>query len=205
MRRRLVEAAAALLAESGPAALTARKVATAAGTSTMSVYSHVGSMELLVRAVVEEGFRTLEQALLAVEPTDDPLRDVAAQTTAYLRHATSHPDLYAVMFGTFPLGPYRATDPADLKAGRRETLDRIGHNLVRAAAEGRIDKAPESDLAFTWWSAIHGYALLESSGHIHAEPGRVRVLGRLLTALFVGLGDDAERAGTSVREGLAAG
>lgn len=205
MRRRLVDAAAALLAESGPSALTARKVAAAAGTSTMSVYSHVGSMELLVRAVVEEGFRTLEEVLVAVEPSDDPVRDVGAQTAAYLRHATTHPHLYAVMFGTLPLGPYRASDPAELRAGRRETLDRIGHNWVRAVASGRIDEARESDLAFTWWSAIHGYALLESSGHIHAEPGRVRVLERLLTALFVGLGDDPDRAGTSVREGLAAG
>lgn len=202
MRRRLVEAAAALLADSGPGALTARKVAAAAGTSTMSVYTHVGSMELLVRAVVDEGFRTLEAALVAIGATDDPLRDVATQTAAYLRHATAHPDLYAVMFGTLPLGKFRANDPAELQTGRRETLDRIGHNLVRAVDAGRLDPAGESDLAFSWWSAVHGYAVLESSGHIHPVPGRVRVLQRLLVALFVGLGDERESARASVGEGL---
>jgi AcrR family transcriptional regulator len=70
MGRRLVEAAAHVLAGSGPSALSARKVAAAAGTSTMSVYTCFGSMEVLVRAVVEEGFAMLERRLVEVEPTD---------------------------------------------------------------------------------------------------------------------------------------
>ncbi|MFC7451160.1 TetR/AcrR family transcriptional regulator [Rhodococcus daqingensis] len=201
VRRSLVTAAAHLLAENGPTALSARKVANAAGTSTMSVYTRFGSMEALVRAVVDEGFAVLEGGLLAVPTTEDPLRDVAAQTAAYLRFASENAALYAVMFGTVPLGGFRPVTPEELQAGRRETLDRVGANLARAVDTGRLRPAKTSDLAFTWWSAVHGYAMLESSGHIHAEPGRSRVLERLMVALFTGLGDDLDGATGSVRAG----
>lgn len=205
MGRRLVEAAAHLLAEAGPSALSARKVATHAGTSTMSVYTCFGSMEVLVRAVVEEGFAMLERRLVEVAPSDDPVRDVAAQTAAYLAHAREYAELYAVMFGTAPLGQFRLPSPSAEQRGRTQTLDRIAANLGRAVEAGRLRPAAAGDLSFRWWSSIHGYALLETTGFIHEEPGRVRVLEPTLVAFFVGHGDDPGRAEASVREGLGAG
>lgn len=160
----------------------------------MAVYTHFGTMEDLVEAVVLEGFRLLEEGLLEVVPTDDPLADVAAQTRVYVDFAAVHRDLYGVMFGTVPLGHYRRRTPAQLRIGRKETLDRIGANLDRAVEQGRIDQRSSPDLAFLWWSAVHGYTLLETSGHIHAQPGRTRILRPLLVALFIGLGDDPVRA-----------
>jgi AcrR family transcriptional regulator len=205
MGRRLVEAAAHVLAGSGPSALSARKVAAAAGTSTMSVYTCFGSMEVLVRAVVEEGFAMLERRLVEVEPTDDPVRDVAAQTAAYLAHAREYAELYAVMFGTAPLGQFRLPPPTEEQRGRTQTLDRIAANLGRAVEEGRLRRAAAGDLSFQWWSSVHGYALLETTGFIHADPGRSRVLEPVLVAFFVGRGDDLARAEASVGKGLQAG
>lgn len=205
MRRRLVEAAAELVAEEGAATLTVRKVAAAAGTSTMAVYTHFGAMEPLVAAVVAEGFAMLERAFIAVEPTDDPVRDVAAQTAAYLAHAREYAALYAVMFGTAPLGRFQLPPPSNDQRGRAATLDRVAANLGRAVEEGRLLPAAAGDLSFRWWAAVHGYALLESTGFIHGEPGRARVLLPSLVAFFVGHGDDPGRAEASVGEGLRAG
>lgn len=204
MRRRLVDAAAGLLAEGGPATLTVRKVAAAANTSTMAVYTHFGSMEPLVAAVVEEGFAMLERAFVEVVPSDDPVRDVAAQTAAYLEFATEQAALYAVMFGTAPLGRFRLPPPTTDQRGRRQTLDRVAEALGRAHADGRVDEERSADLSFRWWSLVHGYALLEAAGFVLAGPGRVRVLAPGLVAFFVGHGDDAARARASVRSGLAA-
>lgn len=203
MRRRLVDAAAHLLAESGPGALSTRKVATAAGTSTMSVYTAFGSMEELVQGVVDEGFAMLERAFLDTETSDDPLRDVAAQTWAMVEFAGEYAELYAVMFGTAPLGQFRLPPPSTTQRGRSQTLDRVAANLGRAIEEGRLHDASPGDLSFQWWSLVHGYALLEAAGFAAREPGRRRVLVPGLVALFVGLGDDPERAGTSVGSGLA--
>ena len=67
VRVRLLEGAARLLAEEGPAALTLRRVATEADTSTMSVYTHFGSMPDLAEAVVAEGFARLAALLAEVD------------------------------------------------------------------------------------------------------------------------------------------
>ncbi len=58
VRQRLLEAAALLLDEEGPDALTARRLAAAANTSTMAVYTHFGGMPALVKEIVVEGFKT---------------------------------------------------------------------------------------------------------------------------------------------------
>ena len=78
MRRRLLESAAHLLGEEGPSALSARRLAAEAGTSTMAVYTHFGGMPALVRAVVAEGFRRLYERVGAVPLTDDPVHDLHA-------------------------------------------------------------------------------------------------------------------------------
>lgn len=204
MRRRLVEAAAELVAEGGAGTLTVRKVAAAAGTSTMAVYTHFGAMEPLVVAVVEEGFAMLERAFLAVESTDDPIRDVAAQTAAYLAHAREYAALYAVMFGTAPLGRFQLPPPSKDQRGRAATLDRVAAALERAVQAGRLSADRPADLSFRWWTVAHGYAMLVAGGFVLDERGRERVLEPSLVAFFVGHGDDEERARASVGAGLAA-
>src|SRR3989337_3832847 len=76
VRRRLLEAAALLLAEDGPDALTARRLAKAAGTSTMAVYTHFGGMPALVKEIVAEGFARLDEHQATVPHTDDPLAEL---------------------------------------------------------------------------------------------------------------------------------
>lgn len=204
MRHRLIESAAGLLAQKGPGALTARNVASAAGTSTMSVYTYFGSMEHVVRGVVEEGFAMLERALIDVKPSDDAVCDVATQTAALVGFASEYAELYAVMFGTAPLGQFRLPPPSTDQRGRGQTLDRVAANLVRAIADGRLRHARATDVSFQWWSLAHGYAMLVTARYIDIEPGRGRVLEPSLAALFAGLGDDFDRATASVRKGLAA-
>ena len=91
VRRRLLEAAADLLGEEGPAALTARRLAREAGTSTMAVYTHFGGMPALVRAVVADGFAQLHDRVGGVEPSRDTIDDLARAAAAYRVHALSTP------------------------------------------------------------------------------------------------------------------
>ena len=71
----MLQAAIALLDEHGPDALQTRKVASAAGTSTMAVYTHFGGMRALIAEVAEEGVRQFDAAL-AVPQTADPVTDL---------------------------------------------------------------------------------------------------------------------------------
>ncbi|HEU4841752.1 MAG TPA: helix-turn-helix domain-containing protein, partial [Ilumatobacteraceae bacterium] len=60
---RLLEAAARVLAEEGRDAVTARRLATEVGASTMAVYTHFGSMDELLLGLWREGFRRFGAAL----------------------------------------------------------------------------------------------------------------------------------------------
>ncbi len=198
MRQRLTAAAAQLVAAGEAASLSTRRVASVAGTSTMSVYTHFGSMEALARSVVEEGFARLEAHLTAVEPTADPVHDLARQTAAYVAHARENPELYAVMFATAPLAGYRPATSEDLHVGRRETLDRVGATIDRAVAAGRFEAQRGSAPVFRWWTIVHGYVLLEGVGYLARARGPARVLGPLLVDFLVGQGDERPAAERSV-------
>ena len=73
---RLVRGTIGLLAEQGPSAIKARTVASASGLSTMVVYHHFGGIPELIRAVVDHGFKELEQAFSQVPVTEDPVADL---------------------------------------------------------------------------------------------------------------------------------
>lgn len=162
VRSRLLEAAAQLLNEEGPAALTARRLAAEAGTSTMAVYTHFGGMPALVRAVAAEGFAQLYARVDAVEDSDDPLEGLRRMAVAYREHARAHPHMYAVMFGSASLGGYRlAKDERDVG---RPAFEQLASAVERAMAAGALRQDEPRAVAGQLWCALHGYVVLELSG-----------------------------------------
>ncbi|MBL7315069.1 TetR/AcrR family transcriptional regulator, partial [Escherichia coli] len=97
VRDELLHAGVRLLDDHGPDALQTRKVAAAAGTSTMAVYTHFGGMRGLIAAIAEEGLRQFDVAL-TVPQTADPVADLLAIGTAYRRYAIERPHMYRLMF-----------------------------------------------------------------------------------------------------------
>ena len=95
----MLHAAVGLLNEHGPDALQTRKVAGAAGTSTMAVYTYFGGMRGLIAEVAEEGLRQFDAAL-TVPQTADPVADLFAIRDAYRRYAIERPHMYRLMFGS---------------------------------------------------------------------------------------------------------
>lgn len=185
VRRNLLEAAAQLLSEEGPAALSARRLATEASTSTMAVYTQFGGMPALVRELVAEGFARLRERLAAVEHTDDALEDLVRLCRAYRENALEYPHLYAVMFGGASLGGYRLTR-TEMDVGR-DTFTVLAEALDRVMGAGVIPRENSRHLAGQCWSALHGYIMLEIAGIYRAEDGATQqvldpLLSRLLTA-----------------------
>ncbi|MCD4523904.1 TetR/AcrR family transcriptional regulator [Nocardioides sp. cx-173] len=193
VRRRLLEQAAQLLGEEGPAALTTRRLAREAGTSTMAVYTHFGGMPALVRAVVAEGFRRLVARVAEVEPTDDPLDDLRRAAVAYRQHALADPQMYAVMFGSASLGGYRLHDD-ELDIGLA-AFGQLVDLVRRAMAGGRLREDDPAAVAGQFWSALHGYVMLELSGfHQVVEDPEAQLLWPMLAHLVEGLRADGARA-----------
>ena len=186
VRRRLLEGAARVLDEEGPSALSVRRLATEAGTSTMAVYTHFGGMGAVVDAVATEGFQRLIDHVDTVETSDDPVADLLAMAVAYRQNALENQHLYAVMFGAVSVRGLGGHGP-DLEvayAAFRQLADAI----QRAMRAGALRSDNPSAVAAQFWSAIHGYTMLELAGmdQVVADPEH-EVLWRLLSNLLSAL------------------
>jgi AcrR family transcriptional regulator len=192
VRTRLLEAAARLLGEEGPAALSTRRLAAEAETSTMAVYTHFGGMPALVREIVVEGFARLFARVEAVEPSGDPLEDLRRFAVAYRDNALDNPYLYAVMFGSASLGGYRLHDD-DLAIGLG-AFGQLVEATKRAIQAGALRQSDPTALAGQLWVALHGYVLLEHTGYHHVvdDPENEVLWPMLANILFAYLPDPAQ-------------
>lgn len=201
-RRLLLDEAARVLAEEGPAALSARRLVKAVGASTMAVYTHFGSMPGLAREVMREGVARFEGRVAEVEAGDDPVRELVELCRAYQEFARAEPAVYAVMFGGSGTAGFELTDD-DRQMGVR--LLRYPRNAIRrCAAAGRFRAETDADLLVRQvFVQMHGLAQLAHAGYVIGVYGPDDVLAGMLQDFAVAAGDDPERAAASVRSGLA--
>jgi AcrR family transcriptional regulator len=191
-RRRLIEEAARLLGEEGPSALSTRRLAREAGTSTMAVYTHFGGMGPLVSEVAAEGFRRLIARVDEVRPSDDPIDDLRRMAGAYRANALDNRYLYVVMFGSAPLGGYRL-EAGSVAAGA-EAFAQLRDAVERAMTEGALRTGDPAAVAGQFWSALHGYVMLELAGyHQITDDPEHDVLWPMLTHLLTDLSRSATR------------
>ena len=209
-RAKVLDAAMRLLHEDGPDALQVRRIAAEVGSSTMTVYTHFGSMVDLRTAVIQEGLARFAAALDQVGQTDDAIADLFAQGVAYRRFALDDPHLYRMMFGvSTPKSNqqnFRDLTTGDSPSALPEGTTAFGilARLTRRAADDDRVRVPDTGaLAAQIWSAIHGYVLLEMAGFFGDEgKGVMEVLAPLTIMLLVGAGDDRERAESSLRDAI---
>ena len=154
----LLKAASDLLATEGPAALTVRAIAAAAGVSTMNVYSRFGGKDGVVEQLFIEGFHRLGEAMSSTPPSEDPIADIRACGLSYRRFAIDNPTLYAVMFDRV-VPDFRPSVDAQLFAGA--TLDLLALRLERAMTAGALRHGDPQQTAALVWATCHGVVSLE--------------------------------------------
>jgi AcrR family transcriptional regulator len=191
-----MEAAAKLIAESGPAGLSTRGLAAEAGTSTMAVYTYFGSMSELVREIVHDGFASLEEHFRQVEPTDDPVGDMALIGRAYRHNALTNRHVFGVMFGGASLAGFELSE-ADRNYGRF-TLSSVSECAVRCIEAGRFREDDPGLVAHQMWLGVHGTVSLELGGYLVAPYDAERCFESQLIALMIGAGDATDTACKSV-------
>lgn len=193
----LLEAAAQLLSEEGPAALSTRRLAAAVGTSTTAVYTHFGGKNDLVRAMVQEGFRLLDRCFEDVARTADPVADICALGAAYRNNALEHRHLYGVMFGGASLGGFSLSEE-DRQHGRY-TLNVLVLAVERAMETGGLNPGDAYLVAHQLWVALHGLVTLELGGYL-VEPYDADVcLEAEVVGLLVSAGADRDEAVAAFR------
>ena len=196
-RSELIEIAARLLAEEGPESMSTRRIAKEAGTSTMAVYTHFGSMSGLVREIVHEGFGRLAAAFERIEWTADPVLDLAVVGRMYRHTANTNANVYEVMFGGRSLAGFELSEE-DRQYGRFN-LVRVVECAARCIEAGRFRDEDPLLVAHHMWLAMHGTVTLELGGYLIDPCDAERCFDSQIVTLLVGAGDTLEAATASVR------
>ena len=156
--RALLDAAHRLLAEDGPSALTVRRLAAAAGVSTMNVYSRFGGKDGVVEELFVDGFRRLSAQMAHAPVTDDPFADLSTCRDGYRRFALENPTYYAVMFDrVFP--DFEPSERAERAA--IEALGGLAARVQRAIDAGSLKATNVWLVAAGLWATCHGLVSLE--------------------------------------------
>ncbi|MGE2720658.1 TetR/AcrR family transcriptional regulator [Mycolicibacterium celeriflavum] len=210
-REQLVEVGIRILERDGLAALSARKLAAEASTSTMAVYTHFGGMSDLIDAIAGESFIRFTRALTEVTPTEDPVADFFVMGGHYREFALQNPQRYQMMFGTAAesLNRYHAdltvTGSATVRSEWALSFEALLNGVRRMIAAGRIRDDGEAAVAGRLWSISHGAVLLEIAGFFgHEGHGLTQILGPLIVDTLVGMGDERDRTMQSLSAALTA-
>lgn len=133
-KARILEVAAALVAESPDGDVSTRAVCEAAGVGAPALYRHFGDKEGLLSAVVDHGWDKYLATKRHRDPGTDPVQDLRDGWDTHTEFALQNPNLYRLMNS-----PAMRTPPAAaLEAHQILTSD-----LQRAAEQGRLRLAPE--------------------------------------------------------------
>ena len=181
--------------------MSSRRIAKKAGTSTMAVYTHFGSMSGLVREMVHEGFGRLSAAFERIEWTADPVADMALIGRVYRMIANANAHLYSVMFGDRSLAGFELTEE-DRQYGRGNLLH-VRQVAARCIDAGRFRPGDPSLVAHHMWLATHGTVALELGGYLIDQYDADTCFESQLVTLMVGAGDELEAARTSVLASVA--
>ncbi len=155
-REIIVNAALTFLDREGWDALTINALATQLGTKGPSLYNHVDSLEDLRRTV---RIRVIDDIILMLNRVGEGrARDdaVLVMASAYRSYAHHHPGRYSA-FTRMPLGG--GDDPEYTAATRAAAAP-----VIAVLSSYGLDLEQSFYAALEFWSAMHGFVLLEMTG-----------------------------------------
>lgn len=136
-RRRLLDAAAALLGEAPLHEPTARELCARAAVTAPSLYHHFGDKDGLLAAVLEEAFAAYIERKHAVPRTGDLVGDFAAGWDMHVRFGLDNPLLYPSLFASnHPEGIRVTHRAAEELAVELEEMERVG--LLRIGVDDAV-------------------------------------------------------------------
>jgi len=154
-RDSIVNAALTFLDREGWDALTINALATQLGTKGPSLYNHVSSLEDLRRTVRMRVVGDIIDMLNTVGQGRTRDDAVTAMASAYRSYAHHHPGRYSA-FTRMPLG---GDDPEFTDATRAAAAP-----VISVLASYGLDGEAAFYAALEFWSAMHGFVLLEMTG-----------------------------------------
>ncbi|MCP1422938.1 AcrR family transcriptional regulator [Paenibacillus xylanexedens] len=164
LRKLVVDAAAAILQEEGPEAVTVRRVSQKMGCSTKIIYSLFVNKEGLAQQLYLEGCKLLAKCLDEVPPSSDFLQHLLDLGEAFWQFAQDYTSYYKLMFG----GAFAEFKPdAESMQGTMTAIHRLLILISTAQQQGQISDQEETEtLVSTIWASLHGVIHLHMGGFL---------------------------------------
>ena len=165
-RAAILDAAATLLEDKGPEAVTLRAVGEAAGVSRSAPYRHYADKAALMRALAGRTLRQIaERIRLGAARHRGARQRLRAGCWAYIDYAVECPHHYQLVFGDAPIAE---PDPG-LEEAADDAMAAVGELVAQAQGAGQLRPGPSREIATVIWVLLHGFAALQITGHLH-EP-----------------------------------
>jgi AcrR family transcriptional regulator len=162
LRRAVLEAAVAAVAESGPASISLRDLARRADVSHAAPAHHFGDKAGVLTAVAAEGYDLLADALTEVQEQTEDFLELGV---AYVEFAIRNRAHFEVMYRP---ELYRPDDEVVRTA--RERAATALYTGVRTVADASADVDART-AGVAAWSLVHGFSTLWLHGMLPAELG----------------------------------
>ena len=177
-RDSIVNAALTFLDRDGWDALTINALATQLGTKGPSLYNHVDSLEDLRRTVRMRVVGDIIEMLNTVGQGRTRDDAVMAMASSYRSYAHHHPGRYSA-FTRMPLG---GDDPEFTDATRA-----AAGPVISVLASYGLDGEKAFYAALEFWSALHGFVLLEMTGAMNGIADTDTVFSDMVMRLAAGM------------------
>jgi AcrR family transcriptional regulator len=156
---RILDAAQKLWVRGGAKALTMRAVATAAGTTTPTVYERFRNRQDILRGLL---LRVRDKVMETLDAANSPLQ----MCEYYLRYGISHPHEYELFFA-HSYEVFHEGQPRE----RSYQAAYPGRELARKRLAEFLGGSPEdyTELHFALWATMHGTIMLVNSKTVHGH------------------------------------
>lgn len=186
LRRKLIEAAEAIILERGVDGFTLREAARRAGVSPAAPAHHFKDSKGLLTEVARLGFQEFGDALEAADKRGgkDPARRLNEQGTAYVTFALANPARFQLMF---------RPDKHDYTNTEFARVANRSFQVLEAAVRAAIGTKPDADLSpdgygflMATWSIVHGFSHLALGGElsVRARGGPETIVKSLLPRML---------------------
>ncbi|MDQ1914444.1 TetR/AcrR family transcriptional regulator [Paenibacillus sp. GD4] len=164
LRKLVVDAAAALLHEEGPEAVTVRKVANKMDCSTKIIYSLFVNKEGLAQQLYLDGCKLLANQFEGTPQAADPAQQLLNLGEAFWQFGQDYSSYYKLMFG----GAFADFKPdEESMQGTVTALRQLLTVISNAQEQGLIPAKYDTESVIRiFWASLHGVIHLYLGGHL---------------------------------------
>jgi AcrR family transcriptional regulator len=159
-RRSILDAAEALMVESGSEGFSMRRLAERCGLTAPTLYHYFKDKPSLIDALLEERVRRLIEDLRVVALSSDPVENVIALGSAFANFGIRNPNHYQLLVMN------RGSDAPD-PPSTEEVQQIFGAPLDALVERGDLAEGEIEALRQGLWSFLHGDILLQASRPDH--------------------------------------